>query len=445
MEAVDARVAIIGGGFAGTALAVRLQATLPADARILLFEASSRTGPGLAYGTTDPSHLLNVPAGGMSLFPDRPAHFQEWLAGRPDAPEAPADGGPVFAPRALYGTYLEEQLAAALSRPGAKLEVLPHRVESVEPLLGGGFRLGADGRSWQVERVLLAVGGFASAEGEPPYLIGNPWSPQALEGLDPEEPVLLVGMGLTMVDMLLSLRRQGHRGKVIGISRHGWLPLSHVCGPFPKPWPVELPADAGPAAICRILRREAARAAEAGQPWQAVMDGARPQVQRIWQGWSPAQRAIFLRHGRTAWNLHRHRLAPAVATTVAEERDSGGLEVLRARLGTWRPEGNGVAATLRMAGGGQREVRAARIILCMGPDSASAWREVAPVPDLLQRGLARPDALGLGLEIASPDGTLRDAAGQPVPGLSAIGPLTRGNLWEITAVPEIRAQVALAS
>ena len=124
MVAVDARVAIIGGGFTGTALAVRLQASLPEGERVLLFEASPRTGPGLAYGTPDPSHLLNVPAGGMSLFADQPTHFQEWLAARPDAPPPPGDGGPVFAPRTLYGTYLEEQFTAAEARPGARCSAI---------------------------------------------------------------------------------------------------------------------------------------------------------------------------------------------------------------------------------------------------------------------------------------------------------------------------------
>ncbi|MDB5371088.1 MAG: hypothetical protein JWP20_2646, partial [Roseomonas sp.] len=80
-----------------------------------------------------------------------------------------------------------------------------------------------------------------------------------------------------------------------------------------------------------------------------------------------------------------------------------------------------------------------------GPDGGSAWREAAPVPALLRRGLARPDPLGLGLDVTGPDGTLRGADGQPVPGLRLVGALTRGALWEITAVPEIRIQAALAA
>ncbi|MDB5370915.1 MAG: dependent oxidoreductase, partial [Roseomonas sp.] len=365
MNGAQDQVAIIGGGFAGTALAVLLRATLPADARVLLFEPAPRAGPGLAYGTADPSHVLNVPAGGMSLHPDRPGHFAEWLASRPDAPAAPPEGGPVFAERVLYGTYLEEQLAAAMAAPGAALRLLRQRVEDITRLPGGGFRLLAGGGQHDVARVLLAPGGFASAPGQPPHLAGNPWDPATLEGIDPAATVLLVGMGLTMVDMLLSLRRRGHQGRVVAISRHGWLPAAHVAGPFPPPWPVEAPRGAGPASWCRVLRREAARAAAAGQPWQAVMDGARAQVQRVWQGWSMAQRATFLRHGRTAWNLHRHRLAPSIAGRLAGECASGGLETLAARLESWQPEADGtVTALLRPRHGAPRRLAVARIVLC---------------------------------------------------------------------------------
>jgi uncharacterized NAD(P)/FAD-binding protein YdhS len=437
--------AIVGGGFAGTALALQLQAQLPPGARVALFEPGPRLGPGLAYGTTDPGHVLNVPAGSMSLLPDRPGHFSEWLATRADAPQAPADGGPIFAPRRLFGSYLEEQLAAATAAPGASILPLRRPVEAVERLPGGGFRLSAGDESWQAARVLLTVGGFAARPGAPPHLAGNPWDPATLEGIDPDATVLLVGMGLTMVDMLWSLRHRGHRGRVIGLSRHGWPPLGHPAGPLPQPWPMELPEGAGPLALCRILRRAADEAAAAGQPWQAVVDGARPHLQRIWRGWNQAQRARFLRHGRSLWNLHRHRLAPGVARFLAEQWASGALERLAARLGEWQPAADGtVSATLRLRGGGARQVSVARIILCIGPDGGSGWRDAPPVPALLRAGLARLDPLGLGLE-ALPDGSLLDAAGQPVPGLQAIGALTRNALWEITAVPEIRAQAAKAA
>jgi len=437
MAAAFPTLAIIGGGFAGTTLAVQARTAWP-EARILLFEPDE-PGPGLAYSTPDPRHLLNVPATGMSLHPDQPGHFATWLAGQPDA--SPSGEGPCFAPRRLYGRYLREQFCAAV---GEGVRHVPCRVTAVRPLPEGGFRLLAeDGTEHRAAHVVLALGGFASEAGSPPHLFGNPWDPAALKGLDPEAPVLMVGLGLTMVDLLLSLRGQGHRGPVLGISRHGWLPLPHVAGAFPPAWPIELPEGGalGPRALMRLLRQAARKAEAAGQPWQAVLDGMRPQVQRVWQGWDGMARRRFLRHARSAWNLHRHRVAPAIAAFLAAERDSGTLEVMAARLESWQPAQGGVEAVLRRRDGRRVSRRVARILLCTGPDSGGAWFRQPPVPALLEEGLAAPDDLGLGFAVR-PEGQVLSRDGQPIPGLFALGPLTRSCLWEITAVPEIRTQAS---
>ncbi|ONG51620.1 hypothetical protein BKE38_15835 [Pseudoroseomonas deserti] len=425
-------VAIIGGGFAGTALALQLAG----KAEVTLFEPGP-VGPGLAYGTAEPAHLLNVPAAGMSPFPDRPSDFADWLAAQPDAPPPPAEG-PRFAPRRLYGRYLQALWSASPARH------VPRGVASVTQAEGGGFRVtDTAGEVLEVDRVVLAVGGFAAEAGAPPHLAGDPWNPAALEGLDPQAPLLLVGLGLTMVDVLLALRDRGHVGPVTAISRHGWLPLSHVAGAFPPPWPMTLAEGEAPGvrAAFRWLRVEVARAAAAGQPWQAVIDGVRPLVQRIWRGWDLSERRRFLRHARSAWNLHRHRLAPEASARIEDELASGGLRPVAARLAGWRVAGQGVEAVLRHRDGREEVLPVARIILCTGPEGGRAWREAAPVAGLLAKGLLAEDALGLGLAV-SPEGVALDTAGRPVAGIDVLGPLTRGALWEITAVPDIRVQAA---
>ncbi|WP_161600967.1 FAD/NAD(P)-binding protein [Teichococcus oryzae] len=428
-------LAIIGGGFAGTSLALQARLARP-DWRVLLFEPAE-PGPGLAYSTLEPGHLLNVPAAGMSLFPDRPAHFAEWLAARPDAPRA-APGEPVFAPRRLYGRYLSEQFRAA---EGPMLRHVALPVSRLERT-GGGFVLRAGEETWRAGRVALAVGGFAAPGGAPPPMFSNPWDPAALRGIDPDAPVLLLGLGLTAVDMLVSLREGGHRGPVLGLSRHGWLPLPHLPRAAP-PVAVELPQGCGPLEALRRIRQAQREAAGQGQPWQAVMDGVRPQVQRLWQDWDLAARRRFLRHGRSAWNLHRHRVAPSIGAFLAKQRATGGLEVVAGRLLSWRTAASGAEVVIGRRGGGELRREVGRIIQCIGPDGASAWRQGAPVAGLMERGVVEVEPLGLGLRVA-PSGQIADAAGSVVPGLAAIGPLTRGMLWEITAVPEIRAQAAAA-
>ena len=59
---------------------------------------------------------------------------------------------------------------------------------------------------------------------------------------------------------------------------------------------------------------------------------------------------------------------------------------------------------------------------------------------LLAQGLVRPDRLFLGLD-TSADGELIDRDGIASDSLYAVGPARKGDLWESTAVPEIREQV----
>ena len=61
--------------------------------------------------------------------------------------------------------------------------------------------------------------------------------------------------------------------------------------------------------------------------------------------------------------------------------------------------------------------------------------------DLLDSGLARPDPLRLGIEVDA-SGALLSASGTPSDSIFALGPPLRGQLYETTAVPEIRDQAA---
>ena len=67
-------IAVIGGGFAGMMTAYHLLDLGDDQLEVILFEPSDVLG-GLAYTTTDPFHLLNVPAGKMSALPDRQTTF----------------------------------------------------------------------------------------------------------------------------------------------------------------------------------------------------------------------------------------------------------------------------------------------------------------------------------------------------------------------------------
>lgn len=298
---------IVGGGFAGAALALHLTrqpGPLPLD--VALIEPRPTPGPGLAYSTIEPQLLLNVRANGLSVWADAPGHFATWLARQP---ESAANGAPEFAPRGLYGRYLTEEVAAALARPAANGVRLQHHCTEAlaAPLLLDGRRAVAlaSGHTVPSQAVVLALGNFAppppiGAGADQRYLTHpryhpDPWAPGALAGIGPDESVLLIGAGLTAVDMLLALRARGHRAPVQVVARHGRWPAAH--GPanapaYPNFYP-ELAAERTVAGVLRHVRRQLAAAQAQGRDWRPVLDALRPDLGRLAAGRAGAVFAAF--------------------------------------------------------------------------------------------------------------------------------------------------------
>lgn len=443
-------VVIVGGGFTGAVLALKLARARPMD-RIRLIERRRRAGVGLAYGACAPPHLLNVPVSRMEcgLTPGFGAWLEAECAGEAAALAASAGGrlADAFAPRALFGRYMEARLAQALS-PDPRCGV--HRVMGEAVRLSEGFRRGVvleDGRTIEGDLIVLATGnpapqpgpvrGLAEAAGRV-EVAADPWAPDAFDGLDPDAPVLLVGAGLTTVDIALRLDWSGHRGPMAAVSRHGLWPQRHQAG---GAWPPFLGAAAPetPRAALRLLREQVAAAGAAGVPWQRVFDAARPDVARVWRGWSLRARAQFLRHGRTRWDVHRHRMATGVADRLEMLLADGRLTLHAGRIAGVEGAAGDARVRVRLRGGGEAQVPAARVFNCTGPRSDFDRLETPLFGHLRRAGLIQADELGLGL--ATQTCAAIGSDGEPSPWLFAVGGLTRPSLWEVTAVPEINAQV----
>jgi uncharacterized NAD(P)/FAD-binding protein YdhS len=165
------------------------------------------------------------------------------------------------------------------------------------------------------------------------------------------------------------------------------------------------------------------------------VDSLRPHSQPLWQGLSGDEQRRFLRHVRPWWDVHRHRIAPEVAATVARLIGEGRLEVLAARIVGARDTEHGLEADFRRRGASTVQSGTfAYAFSCTGPlHSITRTRDLL-LRNLLDSGQVRPDRLGIGLEV---EGTAR--VGEH---LWAMGPLTKGRYWEIIAVPDIRDQAA---
>jgi uncharacterized NAD(P)/FAD-binding protein YdhS len=442
----ETAIAVIGAGFSGTLIALHLLRRCPADVVVHLIEKHSRFGRGLAYATGNPNHLLNVPAGRMSAFSDQPNDFVEWL--RNDAAaEHHGASGTSFIQRAVFGRYVRHLLNAELKRAGKQRLVLSRGEALGIEVAPRDVVLRLDrNRRISADIAVLAIGNFppeAPRIADPgfydtSYYRADPWAADTLSDLDPVAPVLLIGTGLTMIDVAVSLLDQGHRGPIHAISRRGLLPHCHAptksISLLDRPLPTAMPE------LLRFIRAEVDLAERQGYDWRAVIDGLRPALQDVWQSLSEPHRAVFVRHLRRWWDIHRHRMPGATAARIEQARRDGQLQIGAARIADFRVRDGAVDVVVGDGGAVPTSpIRVARVINCSGPGCDYDRIREPFVRSLLEQGHVRPDALRLGLDV-TPQCALRNVRGAISRRLYAVGPVTKAAFWEMTSVPDIRRQ-----
>ena len=443
-------LAIVGDGAAAALVAINALQAATGSTRLALIGPGT-PGLGIAYATTDPGHRLNVPAAKMSAFADKPGDFVDFLRAAGLADDAPGDALAYrYVPRAWYGAYLQQRLQQALQGSAAQFVQVAQRVVGISAGPGPRRLQLADGRQLQARQVVLALGNALRAlpldgAGQlPPTRLVEAWDVPALQGIERDAAVLVVGTGLSMADAVVSLRSGGHRGPIHVVSRHGLLPLAHAGGA-----PYVLDGEALLALPLRqrlrVLRRHAAQAQAAGQPWQVVMEAIRPLGARLWTSLSLADQARFLRHLVRYWDVHRHRIAADVAAALADARADGQLQLHTGGVQALQARSTGIEVRLGKAGG---TLAVDVVINATGLQVRTAAMTGPLLRQLLASGLAAPGPHGLGLQVAV-DGqgraALCTADGRPQPDLLLVGSLRMGNEWETIAIPELRLQAARAA
>jgi len=431
-------VVIVGGGASGVLLACHLLRRFANDIKVTLIERNPTLGRGLAYGTANPSHLLNVRAANMSAFADDPDHFWQWLL----ANKLAADGSDpfCFVSRQIYGRYIESLLEGLTYGNNRKLDVIKAECVAVAPTAAGATATLANGSGISADVVVLATGNETAQTHLTNLLYASPWQVPGEASIPGDGHVVILGAGLTMIDYVQSLLNAGHRGPITAISRHGLLPRSHrSVVPFPIDR-ADVPFGADIAGLVRWLRRTIRAAEQRGCGWRSVVDGLRPFTQELWQSLSVPARRRFLRHARSWWDVHRHRMAPEVEAVIADAIASGQLTIRAGKAQSIESSGSAALVTFRRRGRASTEtMSAARIVDCTGINPVPHNTTNPVLRSLFDNGLARVDPLGLGLDSTS-DCALVDQSGEPSRRIFAIGPLTRAAFWEIVAIPDIRAQ-----
>ncbi len=432
---------IVGGGFTGAALAIHAMRAAAQPLDITILEPRAELGRGVAYGTTDRSHRINVPSDRMNVAAADSGAATAWFRAQGILPETGGEAS-TYVPRAAYGTYIGDLLARTRAAAGARVR-LHHRrttATAVHPAGGAWTVETGTGARIAADRVALCFGhavpalpcplgqGVATSR----RFVPDPWAADALAGIEPEATVLIVGTGLTMADVVTSLRAGGHRGRITAVSRRGLLPKAH--GIFLTSLDVLGPERPGTALdLLRLLRRRVA-AADGALGWQPVLDSFRKVLPDLWNDLPPRERRRVVRRLLPFWEVHRFRIAPQIADALERARAEGHLRVERAAVTGLTRAGDGrLEAALRRGGTVERRPFDA-VVLCTGPE-----RDVSRNPlvaRLLADGTASLDAVGLGLAVDRRS-RVRDAAGEPRPGLYAFGPMTRGSFGEMSGATDI--------
>jgi uncharacterized NAD(P)/FAD-binding protein YdhS len=440
-------IAILGAGFSGAMTAVQLlRSDLAGDVRVVLVERAGPAGRGLAYGVRDDSLLLNVPAGNMSAVADAPGHFLDYLRGID-----PKFNAGSFVARSIYGDYLEHTLAQVARAGHARLEVVSAEAIAVRRTAHApGFTVEfAGGGTLRADQAVLALGHFPPAGtavfapvSHAPSYVANPWDWAALDRIDAERPVVILGTGHTAIDALLCLTRRGGVGKAILVSRRGLLPHGHRQMPIPPAAvarPDYLPPGAGATVrdYLRAVRTESLRCTAAGGDWRDVLNALRPHTPELWRQLDAAQRRRFLRRLLPYWNVHRHRLAPAAHLRLHNLVASGQVEVRAGTVVASAPRDGWLHVSLRGRDRALSQIHAGAIVNCSGPEYDI---ERVPSPllrQLLDEGLARQDAGKLGIDVDD-QYHLVGRDGSAIRNLFYVGPMLRARYWEAVAVPELR-------
>jgi uncharacterized NAD(P)/FAD-binding protein YdhS len=434
----DLRVSIVGGGASGVLTAANLLAGTDDRVRVTIHETLPVIGAGVAYGTTDSRHLLNVRARHMTAFPDTPSDLIDWYraTGRAIDPQA-------FLPRREYAEYLRDRLADVADD---RLRVVTGRVGDVVPT-GNGYEVHSEGAEpTEADAVVLAYGNSAPApltvDGDElpdaSWHVGNPWDLTWIDRLPDDAVVALVGTGLTAIDTAITVLEGGPGRRVVMTSRHGLLPEAHV-EQQSTAWVSRVPE--GPLTadqLAAFFDEQVAAAGRQGVDWRAVVDGLRAPTQSIWLRLDLDERRRFLARYARHWEVRRHRMAPEIAARLVGYRRDGRLELTTGGI-TWLSARNG-SCRVRL-GDDPQEIQVDAVVNCTGPQTDITRSQNPLLQNLRERSLIAPDALRLGLSCQT-TGEVLDESGEVVPRMYAVGPPRKGTLYESTAIPEIRAQAA---
>jgi uncharacterized NAD(P)/FAD-binding protein YdhS len=445
------RIGIIGAGFSGTMLVRHLVEQEKALLSVFIYNSNADFARGTAYNPKSSKLLLNVVAGKMSAFPDKPNHFVEWCLkneiGTENAQDLLAGS---FLPRSLYGKYLNDiwkETQEIAENNGHKLNLIPEKAREIEKF-DSNYRIHSETGKDIVDYLILATGnelpGNPSLENNDFFKSNlyqqNPWRID-FSKINREEPILILGNGLTMVDTVMELRENGFQQKIVSVSPNGFNILPHRNFNFQYNGPIkDLKEDKSLLELLSLFKSELKKLNEFGISAEPLIDALRPNTQKIWQALTVEEKRIFMSRLRHHWGVARHRIPFLSYDYIQKERIANRLEILAGKVLDLKLNEKGVQAKIYDK---KQKIELTcqftQVINCTGPETKIEKSGNELLLQLKQGGFIVQDDLQLGIEV-NDSYQIINSQNHVDERLYAIGGLLKGKLWESTAINELRVQ-----
>lgn len=463
---------IVGGGYSGASFALQVSRATQVPLAIAIVEPRGALGRGLAYSTEDPDHRLNGPLDNHTLDPGRPDELRQWAIASgvlADDPAATCPSGVIFLRRRDFGRYLTEQLAqyARNGRAGSHIEHVQDTAIAARPQADAFEVELASGQRLHADMLVVATGNgtpalrapFRSEHASHPRIVADPLQEDWRHKAAGAKRVLVVGGGLTALDIVSSLLRVGDAREIHVISRRGLRPGGHaplVVGPDridPATAPqLDLSAPV-PDFLLRApltalgwltaMRAEIRQVAGDGRTWHDPFDRVRDCVHRLWPRLPADEKRRFLHRLRVYYDAHRFRAPPTNDAMVRRAEAAGRVKFRAASLASVSPAPDQSAIVVGLRATGRREIVSDQfdlVVNCTGLDSARAWKTSPFLGSLVSQRLLAPHPTGLGFDV---DDVCRafDASGAPQPALRVVGPPTAGVFGDPLGAAFIAGQI----
>lgn len=459
-------VAIIGGGFSGICTTIHLIVNASRPMVIYVIEKEPELCTGVAYGTRSPYHPLNVKAGRMGAFAEQPGHFYSWLESREEiwrnfdpAFQSLKISSDSYLPRKLYAAYLRDlfyQAQIIAQQKGIICTILHDEAQDADLMSDGLIEVTLAKKSLLLVDYLVLATGIPSNQTflfethpvlENYHYISNIWKPYAerclcnlcADNQGKNKNIIIIGSGLTAIDALFTLQSMDYQGTLQIISKHGTFPEVHSENHLPSI--SNFKVDNLPkrmSTLIRLFKSQLESFSKTYLNWRQVMDAFRHCTQPLWRSFSLSEKKQFMRHLFFLWNKHRHRMSPQSSELVNFYHKNRTLTLTAGSVQQLISLPNGKLQVRYYAKEtGLSELKEADYVInCSGPDYKIVNYPNFFIQNLLRKKIIEPDDMGLGLKLIEKE----ILAGKGEGKIYAIGALLFGELFETTAVPELREQ-----